>query len=189
MGLLGISILERARSVMDSMRSKFQLTVNKQGSELKKVRNDLSLAIKRAEEAEAQLAVSRDTNEKLQIRVNEITRSWESFRAVASDANKINKLIEGFVRIKRELLETRRICDLGGNENTELKRENARLKLLVADASTDGKLDVAELLDLVAGLKKENSQLKMKTDQQDRLLKSLKDREEKLVAALRRNNI
>jgi regulator of sigma D len=48
---------------------------------------------------------------------------------------------------------------------------------LLADSTTDGKIDVNSILDHVSSLKKENRSLKIKFEQQDRLIKSLKDKE------------
>ena len=189
MGLLDLGLLDRARALMDSMRSKFQLSLNRQGSELKRARHDLLQSEKRAEEAESRLKAMQDENAHLKERVAEIKKSWDTFQAVASDANKIQQLITAFKRIKRELLDIRRELDLSVNASEALRKENARFRLLRDESSAECKLDVSGLLELNASLKKENSQLKTRCDQQERLVKSLKDKEEKLVASLRRNNM
>ncbi|MBI4804025.1 MAG: hypothetical protein HY795_02185 [Desulfovibrio sp.] len=186
MGLLDTGLLGRARAMMSSMKSKFQFALSKQGSDLKRVRNELSLAIKRAEEAESQLRESQAENDKLHDKVTEIKKSWDSFQAIANDAHKIQQLITAFKRIKRELLDNRRELDLSINTIDDLKKENSRYKLLLADSTADGKIDVNALIDQISSLKKENSSLKIKCEQQDRLVKSLKDKEEKLVASLKR---
>jgi len=186
MGLLDTGLLGRARAMMSSMKSKFQIALSKQGSDLKRARNDLLLAIKRAEDAEFQLRESQTENSKLHDKVNEIKKSWDSFQAIANDAHKIQQLITAFKRVKHELLNIRRELDLSVNTTDALKKENARYKLLLADSMSDGKIDFNSILDQISSLKKENSSLKIKCEQQDRLVKSLKDKEDKLMATLKR---
>jgi hypothetical protein len=186
MGLLDTGLLGRARAMMSSMKSKFQFALNKQSSDLKRAHNDLLLAIKRAEDAESQLRESQAANSKLHDKVSEIKKSWDSFQAIASDAHKIQQLITAFKRIKREVLDIRRELDLSVNTIDDLKKDNTRYMRLLSDSTVDGKVDINSILDQFSSLKKENSSLKIKCEQQDRLVKSLKDKEEKLVASLKR---
>lgn len=187
MGLLGIGLLGRARNIIDSMKSKFHLSFERQGSELRRVRSELQLAIARADDAEARMKTIQDENNELHHKIDEITKSWESFRAIANDANKIQKLIAAFMRIKRELLENRRKIDVSANTIEKLSRENARFRIILDDASNVAKVDIVSMLEQAANQKKDLSCLHVKCDQQDRLIKSLKDKEEKLLASLKRN--
>lgn len=187
MGLFDSGIISRVRSLMASMSSDFKLAIGKQNKELKRVRDELQAAVMRIEASEMRMDDLQKENEYLRSKVGEIKRSWDTFEAIASDANKIRQLIVAFKRIKRELLENRRSCDLSVNMIEELKRENSRLLTKLECSTPDCKIDYDELKGYVASLKRELSATTIKSEQQERLIKSLKEKEERLVASLKRN--
>lgn len=147
----------------------------------------MQTALYRLDESERKIEELQADNNILKTKVAEIKKSWETFQTIASDASKIQQLIVAFKRIKKELLESRRCCDLNTNIIDDLKRENTRLLRKLEDSSSDCKFDINEIREHVATLKRELSSITIKAEQQEVLIKNLKTREEKLVASIKRN--
>lgn len=187
MGLLDFGVVGRIRGLIASVTSDFKLAFSRQGGELRRVREELQQALRRIEASERQIQTLQADNADLRGKLEEIRRNWATFQAVAGDAGKIQQLITAFKRIKKELLENRRSCDLNVNTIDELRHENARLLRKLESMASDDRIDVGELREHVATLRRELTAVSLKAEQQDRLIKSLKEREEKLVASLKRN--
>lgn len=186
---LAAGLQDRIKSAFVVMQAKFQSESDRLKIELRSLKNDLQKTKEQLHGSEELAHSLREENEELTVKTLEIKKAWLLLQSTSANVAKIQQLIEAYKRVKIELLELRKQSDCSLNDFDGLQQENNKMKLLLANLSADGKVDVNALLDTISTLKKENTQYKSKCENLERLVKSIKKNEEKLLNTIKAKQV